>query len=171
MAKLQAIAWSSRSFCVRGQHTDKRRKSARDNHVHICNFAKYSPISKKKFTDRLSNKDFLVWLLTIQWRIKCLATLRCNLSLIARFLTLMFHKVVWQHRLWRCDGSFNNHFTANLPRIFSVRKFRKSVKSWLSYNVVSLFGPPCRYGPVGADSPTGRSNSGEWGLFPNWNTL
>jgi len=60
MAKLQAIAWSSRSFCVRGQHTDKRRKSARDNHVHICNFAKYSPISKKKFTDRLSNKDFLV---------------------------------------------------------------------------------------------------------------
>ena len=28
---------------------------------------------------------------------KYVATLRCNLSLITCFLTLLFHKVVWQH--------------------------------------------------------------------------
>jgi len=40
----------------------KDEKSARDKHVLVCNFAKYSPI--KKITDRLSNKPFLIWLLT-----------------------------------------------------------------------------------------------------------
>ena len=30
---------------------------------------------------------------------KYVATLYCNLSLVTCFLTLMFHKVVWQHRL------------------------------------------------------------------------
>jgi len=29
--------------------------------------------------------------------LKYVATLPCNLSLIACFMTLMFHKVVWQH--------------------------------------------------------------------------
>jgi len=41
----------------------KDEESARDNHVLACNFAKYSPI-EKKFTDRLSSKPFLIWLLT-----------------------------------------------------------------------------------------------------------
>jgi len=41
----------------------------------------------------------------------------CNLSLIACFLTLMFHKVVWQHmQSVVCSGRIvNNDFTANLP--------------------------------------------------------
>ena len=43
------------------------------------------------------NKHFLIWLLTIPPRLKYVATLPCNLSLIACFPTLMFHKVVWQH--------------------------------------------------------------------------
>jgi len=40
----------------------KDEESARDNHVLACNVAKYSPI--KKFTDGLSNRPFLIWLLT-----------------------------------------------------------------------------------------------------------
>ena len=50
----------------------------------------------KKITDRLSNKHFLSWLLTPR-HLKYVATLPCNLSLIASFLTLLFYKVVWQH--------------------------------------------------------------------------
>jgi len=42
----------------------------------------------KKFTDRLSNKPFLIWLLTTLPHLICVATLPCNLSLIACFLTL-----------------------------------------------------------------------------------
>ena len=48
----------------------------------------------KKITDRLSNKPFLIWLLTTPPHLKYVATLPCNLSLIACFQTLMFHKVV-----------------------------------------------------------------------------
>ena len=51
----------------------------------------------KKITDRFSNKPFLIWLLTTAPYLKYVATLPCNLSLIACFLTLMFHKVVRQH--------------------------------------------------------------------------
>ena len=46
---------------------------------------------------KLSNQPFLIWLLTTPPYIKYVATLPCNLSSIASFLTLMFHKVVWQH--------------------------------------------------------------------------
>jgi len=53
----------------------------------------------KKSTDRLSNRPILIWLLTTQSHLKCVATLLCNSSLIACFLTLIFHKVVWQHLL------------------------------------------------------------------------
>ena len=42
----------------------KDAESARDNHVLACNFAKYSQILKFFFTDRLSNKPFLIWPLT-----------------------------------------------------------------------------------------------------------
>jgi len=41
------------------------QKSARDNHVLARNFAKYSPI--KKITLRLSNKPFLICLLTTNY--------------------------------------------------------------------------------------------------------
>jgi len=51
----------------------------------------------QKNTYIFSNKSFLIWLLTTQQYIKYVATLPCNLSLIACFLTLMFYKVTWQH--------------------------------------------------------------------------
>jgi len=43
-------------------NTMRKDEGARDNYIHAGNFAKYLPI--KKFTDRLSNKSFLIWLLT-----------------------------------------------------------------------------------------------------------
>jgi len=46
---------------------------------------------------RNSDKPFLISLLTTQPHFNYVATLPCNLSLITCFLTLMFHKVVWQH--------------------------------------------------------------------------
>ena len=51
---------------------------------------------------RLSSKPFLIWLLRTPPHLKYVATLLCNLSPMACFLTLMFHKVVWQHK----QGSF-----------------------------------------------------------------
>ena len=48
------------------------------------------------FTGRLSNKAFLIYLLTTAQPLKYVATLPCDVSLIVGFQTLMFHKVVWQ---------------------------------------------------------------------------
>ena len=62
----------------------KDGESARDNHVLACNFAKYSPILFF-FTDRLNNKPFLIWFLTTSPHLKYVATLPCNLSLMACF--------------------------------------------------------------------------------------
>jgi len=41
--------------------------------------------------------NFLIRLLTNPPHLKYVATLPCNLSLMACFLTLTFHKAVWQH--------------------------------------------------------------------------
>ena len=87
-------------------------QSARDNHVLAGNFAKYSQILMFFFTDRLSNKPFLIWLLTTLPYLKHVATVPCNSSLIACFLTLMFHKVMWHHA--RCGGIS----IAVLPKIY-----------------------------------------------------
>ena len=71
-------------------------QSTRDDHLLACNFAKYLSILIF-FTRRLSNKPFLIWLLTIPPHLEYVTTVPCHLSLIASFLTLMFHVVVWQH--------------------------------------------------------------------------
>jgi len=65
-------------------------RSARDNHLLACNSAKYSQLLIKVFTGRHRSKPFVMWLLIISLHLECLATLFCNLSLIACFPTLMF---------------------------------------------------------------------------------
>ena len=95
--RLSAVCWPS-------------AQSARDNHVLACNFAKYLPIKKKTFTHRLSNKSFLIWLLISPPHLKCVATLPCNLSLMAVLLTLLFHKVMQQQM--QCGWIFNMHLNA-----------------------------------------------------------
>ena len=56
----------------------------------------------------------------------CSYTTLCNLSLIACFLALMFHKVVWQH-VQDVVGFLINQFTANLPG-FPLRKNENRLK-------------------------------------------
>jgi len=58
-------------------------QSVRNNHFRACNFAKYSPILYFFFTRRLINKPFLIWLLKTSSYLKYVATLPCNLSLMA----------------------------------------------------------------------------------------
>jgi len=53
--------------------------------VKSCNFAKYSPIFNFVFTQRLSIKAFLIRSLTTRPHVKYVATLPCNLSLMACF--------------------------------------------------------------------------------------
>ena len=72
-------------------------QSARDNHVLACNFAKHSPILIF-FTHRLSNKPYLIWLLTTPHYLKYVVGLPCNFSLMACFadinVSLTFYKVM-----------------------------------------------------------------------------
>ena len=89
-------------------------RSARDNHVLAFNFAKYSPF-KKNFTHLLSNKPFLIWLLTTPPHLKYTATLSCNLSLMACFADINVSQgsvAIYA----RCGGMFNTTLTINLLR-------------------------------------------------------
>jgi len=47
--------------------------------------------------DDFFSKFAVKWLLTTPPHLKYVATLPCNVSLIACFLTLVVHKVVWQN--------------------------------------------------------------------------
>ena len=75
---------------------------------------------KNTFHCRLSNKPFLIWLLTTLPRLKYVAAPPCNLSLMACFLT-MFHKVVWQHTQGMVGLLIYYHLTANLPRNLTAK--------------------------------------------------
>jgi len=75
---------------------------------------------KKKFTDRLSNKPFLIWLLTTPPHLKYVATLPCNLSLMACFAdTDVSQSSVDTYA--RRGGIFNICLTTNLPRNLPVK--------------------------------------------------
>ena len=63
LAKLQARTWLSRALVRLANTLLKDGESARNDHVLACNFAKYSPILIFS-THSLSNKPFLIWLLT-----------------------------------------------------------------------------------------------------------
>jgi len=77
--------------------------------------------------------------------LKLVASLLCNLSLIACFLTIMFHRVVWQ----RMQGvvGFSIKTAAHLLRNLSVKNLWKSVKMWQNYDHVAslFFGPRVAY--------------------------
>ena len=87
---------------------------------------------KTKFTYRLSNKPFLIWLLTTPPHLKYVATLPCNLLLLAFFADIN----VSQGKVptyARCGGTFNIHLTANLQRNLTV----------YFVNRLKKFGPLC----------------------------
>jgi len=69
----------------------------------------------------LSNKPFLIWLLTTPPRLKYVATLPCNLSLMACFAdTNVSQGSVATYA--RCSGIINIRLTANFPRNLPVKK-------------------------------------------------
>jgi len=128
------------AVCWSGAH------SARDNHVLASNFAKYSPILFF-FTGKLNNKPFSIWLLTTPRHLKYVATLRCNLLLIACFLTFAFHRVVWQHAHMYVGFLIND-----LLQIYKGIFQWKKIENWLRFPKIVLmslwphiFGPPCIY--------------------------
>ena len=76
----------------------------------------------KKFTHTLSSKPFLIWLLTTPPHVKYVATLPCNLSLMACFAHINVSQgSVATHA--RRGGIFNIHLTANLPTNLPVISF------------------------------------------------
>jgi len=83
----------------------------------------------KKFTHRLSNKPFLIWLLTSPPHLKYVATLPCNLPLMVCFADINVSQGSVATYA-RCGGIFNKHVTADLPRKSPSceKKFGKSVK-------------------------------------------
>jgi len=97
----------------------KDGESARNNHVIVCNIAKYSQIF---FTYRLSNKYLLIWLLTTAPHLKYVATVPCNLSLMACFAAINVSEGSVATYA-RCGGIFNILLTANLPRNLPVKIF------------------------------------------------
>jgi len=75
-------------------------QNSRDSHVLACNLVRLiHRFSTNFYRQTQSNKHFLIWLLSTPPHLKyvVIVTLPCNLSLFTCFMTLMFHKVVWQH--------------------------------------------------------------------------
>ena len=99
----------------------------------------------KKFADTLNNKPFLFRLLSTPPHLIYVATLLCNVLLMACFAdTNVSQGNVVTYA--RCGGTFNIHLTANLLRNLLVKKICKSVKIWQNYgheSVAPFFGPPC----------------------------
>ena len=77
----------------------------------------------------LSNKPFLIWLLTTPPHLKYVATLPCNLSLMACFADINVSQGSVATYA-KCDRIFDIHLTANLPRNLSVKFFLKLVNNW-----------------------------------------
>jgi len=101
---------------------------------------------KTNFTRRLSSKPFLVWLSTIPSHLKYVATLTCNLSLIACFADINVSQGSVATYA-RCGESFNIHLTTSLPRNFPV-KFFKSVqidRIMMPSLWPHFFDPPCNF--------------------------
>ena len=88
-----------------------------------CNFAEYSPTLRLFFTGRLSNKHFLIWLLTTPPHIKYVATLPCNFVVNRLFCDIKVSQVVWTGETYAGSGwIFNKQFTANSPGNLPVKK-------------------------------------------------
>jgi len=74
----------------------------------------------KKSTHTLNNKPFLIWLLTTASHLKYVATLPCNLPLMACFADIN-GSLGSVATYARCGGMFSIHLTANLLRNLPVK--------------------------------------------------
>ena len=73
----------------------------------------------QNFIDRLSNKRFVICLLATPPHLQYVATLPCNLSLMACFADINVSQGSVATYA-RCGGIFNIHLTTNLPRNLAV---------------------------------------------------
>jgi len=99
-------------------------------HLFAQNYAEYSPVLKN-FTDRLSNKPFLISLLKIPPHLKYVTTVPSNIHV--SLITALVHNcrsfsdiIVSQGNVamhMRCSGIFNKHFAANLLENLKVKFF------------------------------------------------
>ena len=114
--------------------------------MHCAHLANTLPKGEESaHSHRLSNKPFLICLLTTPPHLKYVATLPCNLSLMACFADLNvvcsdMCKVRWDF-FWY---PFNCKFTMESSR----EEVLKSVKVWGNYgneSVAPIFGPSCRW--------------------------
>ena len=99
---------------------------------------------RKKIIDRLSNKHFLIWLLTTPLGLHYVATLPCNLSLMTCLADINVSQGSVANA--RCGGIFDIHLATNLPRNLPVKLFNRLkfdrimvMSLWLHF-----FGPPYR---------------------------
>ena len=119
MAKLQARTWLSRA--VSSSFSSVLTRCAKCTRLprsclYLCQIFTYFNFF---LTRRLSNKPFLIWLLTTPSRLKYVARLRCNLSLMACFADINVSQGSVATYA-RCGGSFNIYLTTHLPRSFAL---------------------------------------------------
>jgi len=96
------------------------------------------------FTHWLSNKPVLIWLLITTAHLKYVATLPCNLSLMACFTDINGSQGSVATYARRGE-MFIIRLTANLSRNLAVKKFLISVKNWQKYghgSVAAFFAHP-----------------------------
>ena len=106
--------------CALGQHTAKRRKKVHDTITFLLVTLPNIQRLNFFFTHRLNNKPFLIWLLTTPPHLKYVATLPCNLSLMASFADINVSQGSVATYA-RCGGIFDIRLTANLPRNLPVK--------------------------------------------------
>jgi len=126
LAKLQVRTWLSRALFRLLAGT---QSTATLLFVTLPNIRGF----KKKLTQTISNKPFLIWLglLTTPPHLKYVVTLPCNLSLIACFADANVSQSSVATNA-RCGGIFNIHFTTNFPRNRPVNSFnRLRLWSWV----------------------------------------
>jgi len=93
-----------------------------DNHAVTCNLCQVFTDFNNFFSHTLSNKPFLICLLTTPPYLKYVAILPCNLSLMACFADINVSQGSVA-TCARCNGIFNIHLTANLLWNLSVKFF------------------------------------------------
>ena len=122
-------------------------------HLFARNYAEYSPVLKN-FTDRLSNKPFLISLLKIPPHLKYVTTVPSNIHV--SLITALVHNcrsfsdiIVSQGNVathMRCSGIFNKHFAANLLENLKVKFFLENCLRINRVTAISLVYPFLEHG-------------------------
>ena len=136
LAELQARTWLSRAL-VHLANTLLKDGKVHETITFLLVTLQNIHHFKKCFTHRFSNKPFLTWLLTTPPHLKYVATLPCNLSLMACFADINVSQGSVATYA-RCDGIFDINLTGNLPGNLPVRTILKSVKNWQNYGHESV---------------------------------